>query len=419
MKIYMETYGCSANQADGEMMLGLLKEGGFGTVDSPVDSDVNIINTCIVKTPTHNRMIYRIKKLTELKKPLIVAGCMPKVERKVIEKINTKASLIGPDSIEKIVDVVKKTMPRHKIVFLKDLRKPKICFPRVRKNPVVDIVEIASGCLGNCSFCQVKFAKGKLFSYPIDLIVKEVEESLKEGCKEIWITSQDCGCWGFDRNSKLSELLKRLCKIKGKFFIRVGMMNPNCIKNIFDDIIDSYKSEKIFKFLHLPVQSGSDTILKKMNRLYTVNEFKKMIKKFKKQFPLSTISTDIIVGFPEETKKDFQMTVDLIKEIKPDIVNISKFSPRPGTEAVKMEHLPVKTINKRSKNLMKIVKDIQLEQNKKWIGWEGDVLVNEVKRTNLTGHNFAYKSLVLKEGEIGEFKRVSIGSVSHTSLFER
>jgi len=419
MKVYMETYGCSANQADGEMMLGLLKESSFSIVDSPKNSDVNIINTCIVKTPTHNRMVYRIKKLTKLKKPLVVAGCMPKTERKIIERINPRASLIGCDSIEKIVDIVKKTSSGDKIISIRDLRKPKICLPRVRNNPIIDIVEIASGCLGNCSYCQVKFAKGKLFSYPTSLIVKEIEESLREGCKEIWITSQDCGCWGLDRNSNLSELLNRVCKIEGKFFIRVGMMNPNYIKNIFDDIIDSYKSEKIFKFLHLPVQSGSNRILKKMKRLYKVDLFKKMVKKFKKEFPLSTISTDIIVGFPEETKKDFQMTVDLIKEIKPYIVNISKFSPRPGTEAERMEQLSVEIINKRSKELMKIVKEIQLKQNKKWIGWEGDVLVDEVKKRNLIGHNFAYKPVVLKGGKIGGFKRVSIGSISYTSLFEK
>ncbi len=194
-------------------------------------------------------------------------------------------------------------------------------------------------------------------------------------------------------------------------------MNPTHVKDIVDGIINSYKSEKIFKFLHLPVQSGSDEILKGMDRDYTVNEFRKIVKIFKKEFPFLTLSTDVIVGFPGETEEDFQKTVDLMKEIKPDIVNISKFGTRPGTEAAKMKQLPVKVINERSKKLMKIVKKIQLEQNKKWIGWEGEVLVDEIKENNIVGRNFAYKPVVLNEGKLGGFKTVEVNSVSHTSLF--
>jgi MiaB/RimO family radical SAM methylthiotransferase len=195
-------------------------------------------------------------------------------------------------------------------------------------------------------------------------------------------------------------------------------MNPNCIENLLEDVIKSYKSEKIFKFLHLPVQSGSNRILKKMNRFYTVKQFKKIILKFKKEFPKLTLSTDIIVGFPGETEKDFNMTIDLIKKIKPDIVNISKFSPRPGTEAEKMKQLSVEVINKRSKKLKKIINQIQYEKNKKWIGWEGKVLVDEIKGKNIIGHNFSYKPIVLKNGELGQFRMVSIRSITNMTLFE-
>jgi threonylcarbamoyladenosine tRNA methylthiotransferase CDKAL1 len=417
MKVYMESYGCSANQADGEMMLGLLKNYGFDIVDSPEESDINIINTCVVKSPTENRMKYRIKKLCSLKNQLVVAGCMPKTSRKIIEKIAPKASLLGPDSIEKVVDVTVATLSGNKIVFLKDLKKPKICLPRLRKNPVIDICEISTGCLGNCSFCEVKFVKGKLFSYPIDLILKEIKSSLNGDCKEIWITSQDCGCWGFDRKLALPELLNKICEIEKKFFVRVGMMNPTHIKDMVNYIIDSYKSEKIFKFLHLPIQSGSDFILEKMHRDYSVGDFRKIVKGFRKEFSCLTLSTDIIVGFPEETEQDFKKTIDLMKEIKPNIVNISKFGSRPGTKAAKMKQLLAKVINERSKKLMKIVKEIKLKQNEKWIGWAGEVLIDEVKEKNFIGHNFAYKPVVLKGGELGEFREIVIDSASHTSLF--
>lgn len=417
MKVYMESYGCSANQADGEMMLGLLKKDGFNIVDSPNESDINIINTCIVKSPTENKMRYRIKQLSIPKKHLIVAGCMPKTERYIIEKISPNVSLIGPDSIGMISDVVKKTLSGKKVIHTRDLKKPKICLPRVRKNPIIDICEISTGCLSACSFCEVKFAKGKLFSYPIDLIINEIKTGLNEGCKEIWITSQDCGCWGRDQNLTLPKLIHKISGIEGKFFIRIGMMNPTHVKNIVDDLIDSYKSPKIFKFLHLPVQSGSDRVLKRMSRDYRVNNFRKIVKKFRKEFPFLTLSTDIIVGFPGETEKDFQDTVDLIKDVKPDIVNISKFGARPGTKAKKMEQLSVKIINNRSKKLSKIVKRIQLKKNENWIGWEGNVLIDETRYKNVIGRNFAYKPVILKNAKPGEFKRVKIKSVSSTSLF--
>jgi len=325
--------------------------------------------------------------------------------------------LLGPDSIEKIVDLAHFTLSGKKMVFLEDLRKPKICLPRVRKNPIIEICETSTGCLGKCSFCEVKIAKGKIFSYPIGLVIEEIKNSLKDGCKEIWLTSQDCGCWGKDRKSTLPELLNKICEIKGKFLVRVGMMNPTHIKDILDDLIDSYKCEKIFKFLHLPVQSGSDEILRKMNRGYSVNDFRKIVKKFRKEFPNITLSTDLIVGFPGESEGDFQKTVALMKEIKPDIVNISKFGARPGTKAAKMEQLSVKIMNERSKKLMEIVKKIQLKKNENWVGWEGDVLIDEVNKKNIMGRNFAYKPVVLKEGKLGKIKRVKITSASHTSLF--
>jgi MiaB-like tRNA modifying enzyme len=414
----METYGCSANQADEEMMLGLLNKNGFKIVKSLKESDINIINTCIVKTPTENRMIYRIKKLYSTGKPLVVAGCMSKTQKDVIEKIAPKSSLIGPHSISLICDVVQKTLSKERVVYTKNLKSPKLCLPRLRNNPVIDICEISTGCLGNCSFCEVKFAKGKLFSYPAEKIVKEIKESLKEGCKEIWITSQDCSCWGKDCKLSLPELLNKICEIEGKFFIRVGMVNPTHIKNILNELIYSYKSKKIYKFLHLPVQSGSDTILKKMNRNYNINDFKKIVERFRKKFPSLTLSTDVIVGFPGETEKDFQMTIDLIKETKPDIVNISKFGARPGTKAAKMKQLPSKIVNQRSKQLMEIVKKIQLGENKKWIGWKGEVLIDEFKNGNFIGRNLMYKPVILKEGKLGEFRNIEVKSVSSTSLFQ-
>ena len=395
-KIFVETYGCSANISDSEVMNGLLKERGFQIVDSPKKSDINIINTCIVKTPTEQRMIFRIKELTRIKKPLIVAGCMPKTSQKTIEKLNSNASLVGPDSIENIVDVVNATIEGKKVFFLKDLRRPKVCLPKVRINNIIDIVPISIGCLGDCSYCSVKFAKGKLFSYPKEKIFEEIENATNDGCKEIWITSQDNSCYGKDIDSSLPELLNEICNIGGEFFVRVGMMNPVHAKDILDELIQSYKNEKIFKFLHIPVQSGSNQILEKMKRGYKVEDFIEIVEIFRKEISNLTISTDIIVGFPGETEEDFKQTTSLVQNVRPDIVNISKFGARAKTDAAKVKQVDIKTVNERSLVLHNLVRKICLKNNKKWIGWKGKVLVDEKTKNGFVARNFAYKPIVIK-----------------------
>ena len=418
MKIFIESYGCSANLSDSEVIAGLLKNEGFGIVNSPSKSNLNIINTCIVKNPTEQRMIYRIKELTKLKRPLVVAGCMPKTSQKIIEKINPNASMIGPDSIERIVDVVHAMIEGRKIIFLKNLRKPKICLPKIRSNPIIGIIPIAVGCLSSCSYCSVKFAKGKLFSYPKEKILEELGTSLKGGCKEIWITSQDNSCYGKDIDSSLPQLVDEICKIDGEFFVRVGMMNPLHTKQILDELIESYRNEKIFKFLHIPVQSGSNKILEKMKRGYKTEEFIEIIKRFKKEIPNITLSTDIIVGFPGELEEDFQQTVELIKKIKPDIVNISKFGARPNTEAAKLKQLDVTTVNERSFIMHNLVKKTSLENNRKWIGWKGNVLVDEKTKNGFIARNFTYKPIVIKTKEniFGKIVEVEIKDATANCL---
>jgi MiaB-like tRNA modifying enzyme len=419
VKIYAEVFGCSSNLADYEIALGLLKEAGFEFTKDQKKSDLNLIFTCTVKIPTVNRMIYRLTELTKLKKPLIVAGCMPKTDRKIVERINPNASMIGPDSIEKIVDVAKDTFEGRKILFTKDLRRPKLCLPRMRRNPVIGIIPISIGCLGNCSYCSVKFARGRLSSYPIQMIVEEVRRSLKNGCREFYLTSQDNGCYGFDIGTSLNELLNEICKVEGKFFVRVGMMNPLHTKQILDGLIEAYKDEKIFKFLHLPVQSGSNKILELMNRGYKVEDFFKIVEKFRQEFPQLTLATDIIVGFPSETEEDFKKTVSLIESVRPDIINISKFGPRYGTEASRARQLSARIVNERSSALHEIVKQIALEKNKEWIEWKGEILIDEVgKNGSFVGRNFAYKPTVVKTKEniLGKFVKIKVENVTENCL---
>jgi threonylcarbamoyladenosine tRNA methylthiotransferase CDKAL1 len=354
-RVHGEVYGCPSNIADYEIAMGLLKESGFEISDSPQGADLNIIFTCIVKTPTEQRMVRRIQELVKLGKPLIIAGCMPKVEQKLIGGIAPNASMLGPKSIDKIVAAAKNALKGENVIFVSDSQRPKLCMPRFRKDEKVGIVEISNGCLGSCSYCIVKSVRGRLQSYSVEEIVEEVQSAVNDGCTEIWLTSQDNGCYGLDVGTSLPKLLNEVCKVPGDFTIRVGMMNPTHVKGMVDELIDAYSNEKIQKFLHLPVQSGSDRVLKSMKRGYAVEEFKDIVDKFRQAFPDLTLSTDIIVGFPTELDKDFQATIDLLKGIRPQKVNISKFGARPGTGAAEMEQLPVETVNDRSRTLHKLV----------------------------------------------------------------
>ncbi|HKZ45228.1 MAG TPA: tRNA (N(6)-L-threonylcarbamoyladenosine(37)-C(2))-methylthiotransferase [archaeon] len=409
-KVFILNYGCSANLADSEIMAGLLKQSGFDLAPDAENSDLNIINTCIVKTPTENRMIFKIKQLTKSGKPLIVAGCMPKTSKSIIEKINPNASLVGPESIEKIVYASIAAIRGNKAVLVEDHKKPKACLPRERKNPLIGVIPVSSGCLSNCSYCSVKLARGELLSYPIEMIIEEVKRSVEDECKEIYLTSQDNSCYGKDTGRSLPELLGEVCKVEGIFYIRVGMLNPLYTKEMLDDLVRSYKNPQVFKFLHLPVQSGSDKILQSMKRGYTSGDFIEIVKKFREEIPRITISTDVIVGFPEETDEDFESTVELIKLARPDIVNISRFGSRTMTEASKMEQLGRKIVNERSILTHKLTKKIALEINRKWIGCIGKVLVDEKIQGGFVGRNLSYKPVIIKTDEniFGKFVNVKI-----------
>ncbi|MEM5879599.1 MAG: tRNA (N(6)-L-threonylcarbamoyladenosine(37)-C(2))-methylthiotransferase [Candidatus Aenigmatarchaeota archaeon] len=407
-KVYLEAYGCSASFADFEIACGLLKQAGFELARNEKESELNVIFTCVVKQQTFNKMLHKIKELSKLKKPLIVAGCMAKTDSKLIEKINPKASLIAPENVERIVEAANAALRGERVVLIQDSKKPKLGLPRCRRNPVVAIVQIARGCTSNCSYCYEPY-RSKLFSYPLEGIVEEVKKAVADGCREIWLTSLDCGCYGFDIGTNLAELLIEICKLEGKFFVRVGMANPLHAKKFLNKLIEAYQDGKIFKFLHLPLQSGSDRVLKLMRRGYKAKDFVEIVKKFRKAFPQLTLSTDIIAGFPSETEKDFLATKEILEEVKPDVVNLSKFGARPRTEAAKMKQLNAKTINQRSLELSKLIRKISLEKNKSWIGWKGEALVDEIgKKGSFVARNFAYKPIVLKTKEeiFGKFVEV-------------
>jgi len=420
MRIYIRSFGCPTNFADGEFMAGCLAEAGYEIVQSVKEADILIYNTCAVKTPTENRMIKILKRAPKTKR-LIVTGCLPLINLRRLKAEVEVDGILGPSPGPRIVEAVRRVALGDKVLMLEGNSKPGLNLPRVPLNPVVSIIPISYGCLGACTYCCVRFARGRLRSYRIEEIVERVRRDLASGASEVWLTSQDSACYGRDISTNLVELLREVCRIEGRFFVRVGMMTPNHALEMLDGLIQAYKNGKVFKFLHIPVQSGDDEVLRRMNRLYTVREFKRIVHAFRREIPQITIATDIICGFPGESPEAFQRTLHLLEEVKPDVVNISKFFPRPGTPAERLNpKVPPGEIKRRSRRATELARRISLERNRRWIGWEGVVLVDEVGTRPGTwiSRNFAYKPIVVRsEGPmLGKFLEVRVVDAHPTHL---
>jgi MiaB-like tRNA modifying enzyme len=333
-------------------------------------------------------------------------------------------AVLGPGYYAKIVDAVNKVINNERFVWLDEpaTSKPCLNLPRLAKNPIVSIIPAAYGCLGSCSYCCVVFARGHLRSCSPSEVARRVRLDLRLGAKEVWLTGQDMACYGKDINLNLVDLLRKVCAIEGEFLTRVGMMTPNQVLDMLPELTEAFRNEHIFKFLHLPVQSGDDEVLKSMNRLYSIREFKRIVEAFRKAIPNITLATDVICGFPGESQEAFEQTLRLIEEVEPDVVNVSKFFSRPKTFAEKMvPKVPPLQINERSEKMASLAKRISTEKNCAWMNWKGRILIDELgKQSNsFIGRNFAYKPVVVKsknQSLFGNFVNVHVTRTFQTYL---
>ncbi len=386
-------------------MTGCLIRAGYKMTETAKDADVLVCNTCAVKTPTENHMIKILKKAGAANgKRLVVAGCLPLVNYDRVRDEVDFDGILPPAAGDAIVETVDRVLRRERVVLLeKNLGgKPNLDLPRVSTNPVISIVPIAQGCLGSCTYCCVVLARGRLQSCTPSEITRRVRLDVDAGAKEVWLTAQDTACYGKDIGLNLADLIKEVCEIETEFFIRVGMMTPNFALNVLPDLVDAFKNHRVFRFLHLPVQSGDEEVLKSMNRFYTVNDFKRVAATFRKAIPDLTLATDVIVGFPGESAEAFERTMQLITDVKPDVINISRFFARPNTAAERMTpKIAQNEIVERSKKMTALVRRITAEKNKAWINWKGRILVDEVGKQpeSFIGRNFAYKPIVVKSSD--------------------
>ncbi|KAI9084694.1 hypothetical protein K1719_033338 [Acacia pycnantha] len=418
--IFIKTFGCSHNQSDSEYMAGQLLAFGYTLTENPEEADLWLINTCTVKSPSQSAMDTIIAKGKSSNKPLVVAGCVPQGSRglKELEGI----SIVGVQQIDRVVEVVEETLKGHEVRLLTRKTLPALDLPKVRKNKFVEILPINVGCLGACTYCKTKHARGHLGSYSIDGLVGRVRSVVADGVREIWLSSEDTGAYGRDIGVNLPALLNALIKElppDASTMLRIGMTNPPFILEHLKDIAEILRHPCVYSFLHVPVQSGSDTILTAMNREYTVSEFRTVVDTLTELVPGMQIATDIICGFPGETDEDFAQTVSLIEEYKFPQVHISQFYPRPGTPAARMKKVPSNVVKKRSRELTNV-----FEGFTPYNGMEGQVeriWITDVASDgiHLVGHTKGYIQVLVAapDSSLGTSAMVKITSIGRWSVF--
>ena len=370
--VYIETYGCRYNFGDTAKLIEILKHQGNIFVDSAEAADAIIINTCTVVGPTERRMLRRLSRFRDY--DLYVTGCMPEVQRDAIFAVCTP-TLILPETIHKAYQSI-----------------------RTVGCGGVAIVQAARGCVGKCTYCLARIARGPLKSFTENEIKAEILKHANAGTPEIQITAQDVSCWGRDIGKSLPDLFHGIGDIPGKCMIRVGMMNPATVRGILDEMVDVYASDRIFKFIHLPVQSGSDAILKRMGRGYTVADFEEIVAAFKNRYPIITLATDMIVGFPGETTEDFSESLDLIERVRPNKVNITRYSHRPFTALSVKEDFPEWIKKDRSRTMNSLAEKVYTSINAGCLEKQVHFRVTEtIKKGSVMARTSNYLGIVINE----------------------
>lgn len=413
MKVYVEAFGCTQNYGEARLMQEALAARGHALTMAEKDADVHVLVTCTVIETTERRMARRMMALEAFGKPLVVAGCMAAAQRDRVRALVPRAKLLPPRRWPEIVEL---------------LEAGTACGDRAADLESQGfewhdaIVPIAQGCAGRCTYCITRVARGRVTSYSADALAAQVRQRIERGAREIKLTGQDTAAYGLDTETDLAALLRGIDEIPGDFRVRVGMMDPLTVYPIADDLVGAYASEKIFKFLHLPVQSGSDEILEAMRREYTVGQFEEIVAKFRDAFPDLTLSTDVIVGFPGETEAQFEETMHLVRRTRPDTVNVTRFSPRAGTPAASLPNRVVGwRVKERSRRLTRLRFAVGRERNEAWVGREIEALVTEPgKDGTVLARTREYRQVVLREpAPLGAFAPVEIEGATPVHLLGR
>ncbi|MCI2412733.1 MAG: tRNA (N(6)-L-threonylcarbamoyladenosine(37)-C(2))-methylthiotransferase [Cuniculiplasma sp.] len=385
-KIYVESYGCTQEKSETGLYVNKIMGDGDKITQDPEDADLRVIGTCVVIKKTENKMLERIGYLSELGQTTVI-GCLPPISSGTL--------------IEKNVNVISQSEFRS-------LYRGDMDDIEIKEPSILDGVPINQGCTGNCNFCISRVARGKLLSRVPDKICNQIGMILERGKREIRISSLDTAAYGKDIGIRLPDLINKITSIDSFFKLRVGMMEPKNTEEILDDLIRAYRNEKVFKFLHLPVQDGDDRILELMNREYSVSSYYNINEKFRNAFKNGVFSTDIIVGYPGSDEESFQKTCELLYKSRPDIVNITTFSPRQYTRDFNKKMPQSNLIKKWSAEYTRIHKEILNENQSRFVEREISIFITEQGKTGtVIGRDESYRPVVVKN-EIPLYSKVDV-----------
>ncbi|NXB14095.1 CDKAL methylthiotransferase, partial [Rhagologus leucostigma] len=413
-KIWIRTWGCSHNNSDGEYMAGQLAAYGYKITEDSAEADLWLLNSCTVKNPAEDHFRNSIKKAQEGKKKVVLAGCVPQAQPR--QEYLKGLSIIGVQQIDRVVEVVEETIKGHSVRLLgqkkdngKRLGGARLDLPKIRKNPLIEIISINTGCLNACTYCKTKHARGDLASYPIEELVDRAKQSFQEGVCEIWLTSEDTGAYGRDIGTDLPTLLWKLVEVIPEgAMLRLGMTNPPYILEHLEEMAKILNHPRVYAFLHIPVQSASDSVLMDMKREYCVADFKQVVDFLKEKVPGITIATDIICGFPGETDEDFLETMKLVELYRFPSLFINQFYPRPGTPAAKMLQVPAAVKKQRTKDLSQLFHSYNPYDHK--VGERQRVLVTEESFDSnyYVAHNPFYEQVLVPKDPLLMGKMVEV-----------
>ncbi|WP_435176227.1 tRNA (N(6)-L-threonylcarbamoyladenosine(37)-C(2))-methylthiotransferase [Halorussus sp. AFM4] len=408
-RYHIETYGCTSNRGESREIERRLRDAGHRRVEGPEEADVAILNTCTVVEKTERNMLRRAEELEGETADLIVTGCMALAQGEEFRDAGVDADVLHWDEVPEAVTngECPTTTPDAEPVL----------------DGVIGILPIARGCMSDCSYCITKRATGKIDSPSVEENVEKARALVHAGAKEIRITGQDTGVYGWDTGErKLHELLDRICDIEGDFRVRVGMANPKGVHGIREELARVFaENDELYNFIHAPVQSGSDDVLGDMRRQHQVEEYVEIVETFDEYLDYWTLSTDFIVGFPTETEADHEQSLALLRETRPEKINVTRFSKRPGTDAAEMKGLGGTLKKERSKEMTDLKMDVVAEAYDAMVGETHEVLVvEEGTGDSVKCYDEAYRQVIVQNAsergvEPGDFLEVEI--TGHSTVY--
>ena len=369
MRVWVESYGCAQSHGEGASIARDLAAHGHPAARSPEGADVAVLVTCGVIGATEARMVRRWAALAAVTPRVIVTGCLVPLG---------VDGFRGPGRARTTFLPIREQA--HLPALVGTAAEP--AGPPDREVPVASVAEeivIAQGCTSGCAYCYSRLARGPLASVgPLDVLARS-RAALDRGARELRLTGLDTAAWGQDLpgGADLSDLVRAVAGLDGDFRVRVGMLSPQTLGPIVERYLDALAAPKVYRFVHLPLQSGSDPVLAAMHRRYTADEFRRQVGRIRARFPDVHLATDVIVGFPGESDDDHRATEALLAELGPETVNVTRFSPRPGTPAAHRAPVASRRAKERSRSLTRLRQSIARARLERWIGRSGRARVVE------------------------------------------